>query len=57
MDESRENSPAKYIHNIQPTPITPTARSLESGGIDNMGLEVDFSKVFPQTQKGQSLPL
>ena len=58
MDESRENSPAKYVsHNIQSAPVTPSPRTLESGGIDNMGLDVDFPKVFQQMQKGQTLPL
>ncbi|KAL7303271.1 hypothetical protein TKK_0004465 [Trichogramma kaykai] len=56
MEESRENSPAKYIPNIS-APLGPS-RSLEStGGIDNMGLEVDFSKAFPPSSKSPNLPL
>ncbi|KAJ8676325.1 hypothetical protein QAD02_012112 [Eretmocerus hayati] len=57
MDESRENSPAKYISSMQSAPMTPSSRNLEAGGIANMGLDVDFPKVFHQLQKGQTLPL
>lgn len=55
MVESRENSPAKYVGQMQSAPITPTPRSLETAGIDNLGLDVDFPKVFQQMQKGQNL--
>ena len=57
MEDSRENSPAKYVPTIQSAPVTPAPRTIESGGIDNMGLDVDFPKVFQQMQKGQPVPL
>ncbi|XP_014211115.1 uncharacterized protein LOC106641266 isoform X2 [Copidosoma floridanum] len=50
MEESRENSPAKYVGTIQSAPVTPAPRTLEAEGIDNMGLDVDFPRVFQQMQ-------
>lgn len=63
MDESRENSPAKYNDKISNTTITtPTTRTMpmpttSSGkiGVDNSGLDVDFPKVFVHMQKEEPL--
>ncbi|XP_032454152.1 uncharacterized protein LOC100680227 isoform X2 [Nasonia vitripennis] len=58
MEESRENTPARYVGHVQSAPVTPAPRTLEAGGIDNMGMDVDFPKVFQQMQKGQAnMPL
>lgn len=47
LEESREGSPARYKEN-QPQ-AGPS--QVESVGIDNAGLDVDFPKVFKQLQK------
>lgn len=57
LEESRENSPARYKENPQnvPTAVAPNS-NLESAGIDNIGLDVDFPKVFQHMRKEQGLP-
>ncbi|XP_063978747.1 uncharacterized protein LOC135163323 isoform X2 [Diachasmimorpha longicaudata] len=54
LEESREGSPARYKEN-QPQATAGPSR-IESGGIDNAGLDVDFPKVFKQLQKEDTLP-
>ncbi|XP_011296762.1 uncharacterized protein [Fopius arisanus] len=54
LEESREGSPARYREN-QPQASAGPSR-MESGGIDNAGLDVDFPKVFKQLQKEDTLP-
>lgn len=50
LEESRENSPAKYTEHTMPTPIS--ARTTpQDGGIDNSALDIDFPRVFSQMQK------
>ncbi|XP_046834411.1 uncharacterized protein LOC124431062 isoform X1 [Vespa crabro] len=55
LDESRENSPARFRGNIINTaPAIPT-QEVDDGGIENP-LDIDFPKVFNQMQKNQGLP-
>ncbi|XP_015126142.1 uncharacterized protein LOC107047813 isoform X2 [Diachasma alloeum] len=54
LEESREGSPARYRENQPQAPAGPSR--VESGGIDNAGLDVDFPKVFKQLQKEDTLP-
>ncbi|XP_029050166.1 uncharacterized protein LOC114879403 isoform X1 [Osmia bicornis bicornis] len=49
LEESRENSPAKYTPNVMARP--PPSPIPEDGGIDNEALDIDFPKVFNQMQK------
>ncbi|XP_043267378.1 uncharacterized protein [Venturia canescens] len=58
LEESRENSPARYKENPQniPSAITPNPNPESAAGIDNIGLDVDFPKVFQQMRKEQGLP-
>ncbi|XP_003701745.2 uncharacterized protein LOC100876535 isoform X1 [Megachile rotundata] len=50
LEESRENSPAKYTPNVRAGPAVPPTIT-EDGGIDNAALDIDFPKVFKQMQK------
>lgn len=50
MEESRENSPEKYISNIQTIPMPHSSRVGTATGIENAGLD-DFPKVFDHMQK------
>ncbi|XP_015432032.1 PREDICTED: uncharacterized protein LOC107188277 [Dufourea novaeangliae] len=50
LEESRENSPAKYTPNTSARPTAPIPIP-EEGGIDNSALDIDFPRVFKQMQK------
>ncbi|XP_043521302.1 uncharacterized protein LOC122534585 [Frieseomelitta varia] len=50
LEESRENSPAKYTPNVHTGPA-PTIPTIDEGGIDNEALDIDFPRVFKQMQK------
>lgn len=50
MEESRENSPAKYTPNIHTSSAMPPPIAEESG-IDNDALDIDFPRVLRQMQK------
>ncbi|XP_076249576.1 uncharacterized protein LOC143188925 isoform X2 [Calliopsis andreniformis] len=50
LEESRENSPAKYTPNVSATPAVPIP-TIDSSGIDNVALDIDFPRVFKQMQK------
>ncbi|XP_015607701.1 uncharacterized protein LOC107273723 [Cephus cinctus] len=56
MQESRENSPARYNPKVQNVPSTEVPTSVESRGIDNVAMDVDFPKVFKLMQKEQAIP-
>lgn len=56
MEDSRENSPARYRGNISTTATNAPASTAEDGGIDNAALDIDFPKVFKQMQREQALP-
>ncbi|XP_017764037.1 PREDICTED: uncharacterized protein LOC108553572 isoform X2 [Eufriesea mexicana] len=53
LEESRENSPAKYTPDVHAGPAvsTPTIDGGIDGGIDNSALDIDFPRVFKQMQK------
>lgn len=51
MEESRENSPAKYTPNVGVRPVIPPIPTVDDGGVDNAALDIDFPKVFSQMQK------
>ncbi|EFN82150.1 uncharacterized protein LOC105185375 [Harpegnathos saltator] len=53
LEESRENSPARY-HPNNTLGVTSTAEV--SGGVDNSALDIDFPRVFKQMQKEQAMP-
>ncbi|XP_032691470.1 uncharacterized protein LOC116854060 [Odontomachus brunneus] len=53
LEESRENSPARYSPNIT-SGVASTAEV--SGGVDNAALDIDFPRVFKQMQKEQAMP-
>ncbi|XP_076178905.1 uncharacterized protein LOC143152531 isoform X2 [Ptiloglossa arizonensis] len=50
LEESRENSPAKYAPNVSVAPTLPTP-IIEESGIDNSALDIDFPRVLRQMQK------
>ncbi|XP_076646935.1 uncharacterized protein LOC143355732 isoform X1 [Halictus rubicundus] len=50
LEDSRENSPAKYTPSTSARPNVPIPIS-EEGGFDNSALDVDFPRVFKQLQK------
>ncbi|XP_020280665.1 uncharacterized protein LOC109853201 [Pseudomyrmex gracilis] len=47
LEESRENSPARYTPNNAPG----VSADVENAGVDNAALDIDFPKVFKQMQK------
>ncbi|XP_012164559.1 uncharacterized protein LOC126915516 isoform X1 [Bombus affinis] len=52
LEESRENSPAKYTPNIYTVPPpSMSIPTIDEGGIDNEALDIDFPRVFNQMQK------
>jgi len=51
LEESRENSPARYAPDN-----TPGVSGIENVGMDNTVLDIDFPKVFKQMQKQQAVP-
>ncbi|XP_058807005.1 uncharacterized protein LOC131673202 [Phymastichus coffea] len=57
LEDSRENSPARYVRTMQSTPAISVPKPIESEGIDNFGMEVDFPKVFQQMQKGETMKM
>lgn len=52
LEESRENSPARYTPNDTPGVSSNTGNV----GVDNVAVEIDFPKVFKQMQKEQAMP-
>ncbi|CAK9810951.1 hypothetical protein ANTQUA_LOCUS6701 [Anthophora quadrimaculata] len=50
LEESRENSPSKYMPNLGVGATIPPSIPEESG-IDNAALDIDFPRVFRQMQK------
>jgi len=53
LEESRENSPARYTPNNTPGVSSST---VNVDNVDNVAVEIDFPKVFKQMQKEQALP-
>ncbi|XP_029177656.1 uncharacterized protein LOC114945565 isoform X2 [Nylanderia fulva] len=52
LEESRDNSPARYTPNNAPG----VSSSAENAGVDNAAVDIDFPKVFKQMQKEQAMP-
>lgn len=52
LEESRENSPARYTPNNAPG----VSSGVENAGADNPVLDIDFPKVFKQMQTEQAMP-
>ncbi|KAL6428080.1 hypothetical protein ACFW04_008449 [Cataglyphis niger] len=52
LEESRDNSPARYISNNTPGASSGTGNV----GVDNAEVEIDFPKVFKQMQQEQAMP-
>ncbi|XP_072761650.1 uncharacterized protein [Anoplolepis gracilipes] len=52
LEESRENSPARYTPNNTPG----VSSGAENVGVDNAAVDIDFPKVFKQMQKEQAMP-
>jgi len=50
LEESRENSPARYTPDNTPG----VSSDIENVGMDNAVLDIDFPKVFKQMQKEQA---
>ncbi|XP_076748957.1 uncharacterized protein LOC143422288 isoform X1 [Xylocopa sonorina] len=50
LEESRENSPARYTPSVRAGPAVPPP-IIEESGIDNAALDIDFPRVFKQMQK------
>lgn len=53
LEESRENSPARYTPNNTPGVSSSTGNV---DNVDNVAVEIDFPKVFKQMQKEQAMP-
>ncbi|XP_012054325.1 PREDICTED: uncharacterized protein LOC105617378 [Atta cephalotes] len=51
LEESRENSPARYTSDNAPG----VSSHVENVGVDNAVLDIDFPKVFKQMQKEQAM--